>query len=670
MHLSPRFLKIVIAGIACCALSNVSGVAAASPNSLDMTGPWGTARDIPGVTALKATNVASVTSMSCPAPGDCSVGGYYQSSVTAQMLPFVASESDWSWRPAEEVPGLASLNEGNPAIVTALSCASPGNCGAAGFYSVDMYWSSSQAFVVSETNGVWGTAKTLPGITALNVGGGGGIGSISCARAGDCTVGGYYVNSADGEDAFVATETKGTWGTARPVAGATPLFLYSDIYSISCTLPGDCAAVGGNGAESLVITETNGAWSAAHELSGVPYPLVTSVSCTSPGNCSAGGTYQASVTPYGATTQAFVATETKGAWGPAVPVPGSVALNVGDDATVTSISCAAPGDCSAGGLYSVSGDLPGQNAYEQPFLVEEKGGAWGSAQPVPSVIAANTGVMAQISSISCTAPGQCGAGGFYTTGRYPNTRQQGFVVDESGGDWGAATAVGYPGLNAAVTSVSCSSLTACGAGGSLGTIPGTDNDALIAERPVTKSTSTAIRLSAPRVTFGDESAERVTVTVAAASGTPGGTVLVASGSRHVCDITLRASKGSCALPATEFAPGTAPLTAAYAGEPGFAASASGKAAATVAKAVSKTKLTITPGKKQAEKLTVIVTAQYAGTPAGIVKINAGHGTLCTIALKSGTGNCTLTRAQLGAGTVHLAAKYAGDADFYGSVSTV
>jgi hypothetical protein len=72
------------------------------------------------------------------------------------------------------------------------------------------------------------------------------------------------------------------------------------------------------------------------------------VSCAAPGDCSAGGDYGQSAK----SEQAFVVTESDGRWGRAIEVPGSAALNVGGLAEVESVSCAAPGRCSAAGSYS------------------------------------------------------------------------------------------------------------------------------------------------------------------------------------------------------------------------------------------------------------------------------------------------------------------------------
>jgi Bacterial Ig-like domain (group 3) len=188
------------------------------------------------------------------------------------------------------------------------------------------------------------------------------------------------------------------------------------------------------------------------------------------------------------------------------------------------------------------------------------------------------------------------------------------------------------------------------------------------------ATKTGLTLSSAGVVYGHEQAEQVSVTVSPQyGGTPAGTVTVGSGSATVCMITLASGSGSCTLPATGLPPGTAQLTAAYNGSADFAASTSPAAALTVAKAASKSTLSlsaarVTYGHEQAEHLTVTVTPQYSGTPSGKVTIKAGTATICTITLASGKGSCTLTARQLRVGTYTLAASYPGSSDFTSSTS--
>jgi hypothetical protein len=194
-------------------------------------------------------------------------------------------------------------------------------------------------------------------------------GAISCSSAGFCTAGGFYDDQSFHDHAFVVSETNGTWGTAIQVPGTAPLGSGggSEIESVSCSSPGNCSAGGDSfhrrGPDHVfVVTEVNGTWGTAIKVPGVAKlnrggsAAVNSLSCATAGNCSAGGFYS----PVSGQQQAFVVTETNGTWGTAIEVPGSAALNNGD-AEVSSVSCAAAGKCSAVGYYLTSSRL--RNAF-------------------------------------------------------------------------------------------------------------------------------------------------------------------------------------------------------------------------------------------------------------------------------------------------------------------
>ena len=81
--------------------------------------------------------------------------------------------------------------------------------------------------------------------------------------------------------------------------------------------------------------------------------------------------------------QAFVVDEHNGVWGDAEAVPGLVRLNVGGYADITSVSCAAPGDCSAGGFYGSARTRDAMGAGPtEAFLVDEVDGTWDEAEEV------------------------------------------------------------------------------------------------------------------------------------------------------------------------------------------------------------------------------------------------------------------------------------------------
>jgi hypothetical protein len=371
-----------------------------------------------------------------------------------------------------------------------------------------------------------------------------------------------------------------------------------------------------------------------------------------------------------------------GTWGNAEPVPG---LPIGrpansgiPNATVdsVSVSCASPGNCAAGGVYSTKPvDVRSQAAYQQGFIVNETDGTWGKAQDVLGPGRQGSGVY----SMSCSSPGDCVAGGSY--GNLLLGEEKALVVDETHGTWGTARKV--PGMTAintrgpsSVTTVSCVSATDCAAGGSYNYgFEGEDSNAFVVDKSVHVPTATVVKLSAPKVAYGHERAEHASVRVSAASGgTPAGTVTVKSGSTTVCTITLTSGRGSCAPSARRFPAGLVKVTASYGGSFTFGASVSAAAGFTVAKAATKTTLTlsaatVTYGHEQSEKLSVLVSPRYAGTVSGKVTVKAGPTTVCVITLKSGKGSCTLAARKLPAGTHTLTAAYPGSADFARSAAT-
>ena len=102
------------------------------------------------------------------------------------------------------MPGSAALNQHGFAAIESVSCASAGNCGAGGIY-IDSA-GNTQAFVVSQTGGTWHPAIEVPGTAALNQIGDAVITSVSCASAGNCSAGGDYTDSSGNIQAFVDSE--------------------------------------------------------------------------------------------------------------------------------------------------------------------------------------------------------------------------------------------------------------------------------------------------------------------------------------------------------------------------------------------------------------------------------------------------------------------------------
>jgi len=361
----------------------------------ESNGRWRQAVEVPGLTALSKGGPGQVIKVSCASAGSCAAGGFYRYG-SSHHQGFVVSESNGRWRQAIEVPGLAALNKGGDAEVISVSCASRGSCAAVGFYTDGS--GHQQGFVVSRTNDRWRQAIKVPGLAVLNKGPYARLQSVSCASAGSCSAAGFYAAGASGStQAFVVSERNGSWGTAHQVAGnLTGPGGDAGVNTVSCGSPGNCAAGGqfskasGND-QAFVISEVNGIWAPARAVAGTLSccggALVTSVSCASAGNCAAGGQFD-----YGGYNAAFLVNEKNGAWGKLMYVPGLNAVS--RDAHLSSVSCASAGNCAAGGNDDVG-----------TWVAKEKNGVWGKETTVPGVPVEAVQSVSCASARSCLAGG-------------------------------------------------------------------------------------------------------------------------------------------------------------------------------------------------------------------------------------------------------------------------
>jgi hypothetical protein len=371
------------------------------------------------------------------------------------------------WGSAIAVPGTAALNIGGDSQVNAMSCTAGRNCATGGYYYDGS--DNQQAFVDTETSGTWGTAIEVPGTSTLNAGGTAVVSSVSCSSAGNCTAGGTYTDAAFFVQAFVVDETNGVWGTAIEVPGMSALNKgNANVASISCASDGNCTAGGlyhdtSKKAHAYVVDKTSGTWGTAVEVPGLPTLNIGNQAQINSISCSTAGNCLAggSYTDGSAHQQAFVSAETAGTWGTPIEVPGTGTLNSGNLAAVRSVSCPSDGNCSAAGLYTDG------SGHAQPFAIDETGGTWGTAIQVPGMAALNSGGNSRMVTISCPTGGNCAGGGFYTDS---SGFQQAWLVSETNGTWG--TAIQLPGTNivndaasARVNQVSCPAVGSCGAAG-------------------------------------------------------------------------------------------------------------------------------------------------------------------------------------------------------------
>jgi hypothetical protein len=389
-----------------------------------------------------------------------------------------ASPVKGTWGPAVPVPGMAALisPSGFPGVwvVTSMSCTGPGDCTAGGAYQdvVIDEPDTDQAYVVSEVNGKWGNAEAVPGTIALNTGDGAATSAVSCSSPGNCVATGYYAyryaKTAVGVAGFVANQVNGRWQQARPVPALSPAGHFAQVTAVSCAPARtaaarkaglNCVAAGvsqlsPNTQAGFVLAQVHGAWGTAHPVPGLPlaHPgsAVTAVSCPAPGRCGAGGYYTDRLGHF----QAFVADEVNGTWRRAQQVPGTAALNAGGHASVTSVSCPAAGGCLAAGIYKPRTG-PGQL-----FAVSEGAGHWQRALQLPGTGKLITRNGSTIGQVSCASAATCEVGGSLQTGP---SRTRGFLAGKTSGRW--SLYVVPDGAGSTITALSCPAPGYCAAGG-------------------------------------------------------------------------------------------------------------------------------------------------------------------------------------------------------------
>jgi hypothetical protein len=391
-------------------------------------GQWTKGVPIPS-TARSAKPGASPGGIACFSAGNCTLVGSY-TDTAGHSQAFIVNQKGGTWRKAFWVPGLATLDRGHSAALGYVSCPSDGNCTASGTYTDAS--KVSRPFVVTEVHGVWSQAKPVPHLSGLpgeQAGETLGFGTIACASPGNCAAGGsYQLSGIQTSAAFIDDEVNGVWGNPEPVPGLAALNvgLEAGVTAISCPTPGNCGA-GGNYVESdgandsFVINEVKGVWGTATEVtSAIPSfngpdgDYFASISCPSPGNCLAGGTDQVEHDDLSA--EFYIVTETRGNWSQAVELPGSTALNQGDQGSLDQISCSSVGNCGVVGAYSANYDFG--FVYTQPFVDSEAHGKWNRTIGMPGVkiqAVNKSGQEGATTAISCTAPNQCSLGGWVSS---------------------------------------------------------------------------------------------------------------------------------------------------------------------------------------------------------------------------------------------------------------
>lgn len=454
----------------------------------EVSGSWTHAVNPGGVT--RGSVQQQILGMSCGAPGNCLAIGTYttpaeQASFFEIGTPFISRETGGIWRTAIDVPGLLQLDPARTDFIDGVSCYAANSCTITGMYYTD---STFDDWTASEVRGQWTAAVPLPGQSAAGLTAAGfleePIDALSCGSAGNCILGGYFFNGSTTSRGFDDEEVSGIWGPISAVPGLDALDVGSGsiVSAASCSSPGNCSIGGtyldGNEApQAFVATESAGTWGNALEAPGTGElnagggavsldvsvgAQVQTIDCPSDGNCTAVGWYESA----GDASDLFVDSEVQGDWTTAVPMPGMVQLNAGanlsnDGAAAAGLTCFSAGNCEIAGNYV---DSTGNS---ELFTEDEAAGTFQTATELPIATTAPAGFPDAFSDtvddLSCVSPGNCELAGVFSQG--------GFVTSELGGTWTSPAAAFttsptvYVGTNAAVDLVQCPAAGSCAAVG-------------------------------------------------------------------------------------------------------------------------------------------------------------------------------------------------------------
>ena len=245
----------------------------------ERAGRWATgveAKLPANATATKkyAGETVLLLAVSCASAGHCSAVGSYcairgcnsfgkgRGGTGEQGLLLTEKAGKWAKGVEAKLPRNAT-GSGPLAYLNSISCASAGNCAAAGSYFQTT--EKTHLVLLTEKAGRWtrGVEPTLPANAAAPAGQQElGVNSASCSSPGSCTVAGTYSGvGQDNTQPLLLTEKHGVWtrgvGVALPLNASSP-YQYSWV-TISCASAQNCSGAGfytdsSNGQQGLLLS--------------------------------------------------------------------------------------------------------------------------------------------------------------------------------------------------------------------------------------------------------------------------------------------------------------------------------------------------------------------------------------------------------------------------------
>lgn len=351
-----------LAGISCPALTSCTAVGNSNdPNEYDIAEQWNgstwTPQDIPDLTGYHPT----MDAVSCASATVCTAIGDYSPYNPIDQVPEPVA---WQWNGSTWTGETLPFTTADAEILTSVSCLSADNCMAAGYGATGSNQGNNGGLAAHWNGSTW-TIKALPAPSGNSDGR---MLAISCTSPGNCTAAGEAVASTGDQWATLAEHWDGhTWAiqpTPDPSGSVS-----ASLEGVSCLSPANCMAVGYYANSSLTRLPFAEHWNGSTwTVENVPLPsrfaargaTLTSVSCATAGQCTAVGAIPLSAprTQY----RALAEVSRNGTW--------KVQLTASPETSrdLTNVSCvkANPGTCTAIGVWN--NNYPGPAA----TLVEHK----------------------------------------------------------------------------------------------------------------------------------------------------------------------------------------------------------------------------------------------------------------------------------------------------------
>lgn len=484
-----RVLITVLAGVF--AVSAVGAVPAPYASAATTYGLAQPLTFAPGVEYVSPA--ATAVAVSCWSPGNCvTVGNFVNADNRETAFTARSTNGVWAQAVPTEFPDGMQSDPGYSWLLD-VDCTTPGDCTAVGRFTPAA--GGQRAFAIELSDNAWADPIPVP----LPEGSGNSeFSAVSCAAAGNCSAVGNFWDPSGYRHGLLATSTGGTWGEGSAAVfddGIEPLDTFTNtmLLDIDCPTADSCTAVGQVGFDGLTaaftVSAVSGAWqhaqvatfddSIARAPEGNRNDRLAAVSCAAPGECTAAGRYAdlSGEEPGLVGTVAFTLTSTAGVWGDATPaIPSDASVRWGHSGKFNSISCTAPGTCTAVGAYTQT--FPSEDPFttepsigQTPLVRSSVDGVWGPATRPPGVKAfrnryTDTG---EFKSVSCTSPGNCTAVGTNLGG---NPAYANVIGSMTNGAWatltGSSLAPDSPEAtygSVGLTSIDCTSLGECTAVG-------------------------------------------------------------------------------------------------------------------------------------------------------------------------------------------------------------